>query len=129
LWRHTCFEFFVGPTAAPEYLEFNLSPSGEWALYHFRDARDALPNPDASPPEVQVRRDGRDLQIGAVLSATGWPVAWLEDELQVGLSVVLQARSGALAYYALHHAREEPDFHDRRGWTARLQSTVPREQT
>ena len=80
-------------------------------------------------PEVQVRQAGRDLHIAAQLSAMGWPVGWLEQDLQVGLSAVLEARSGALSYYSLQHARDVPDFHDRRGWTARLESTVPLEKT
>ena len=40
LWRHTCFEAFVMAGEGPEYLEFNFSPSGEWAVYEFRGYRD-----------------------------------------------------------------------------------------
>src|SRR5579863_5463591 len=31
LWKHTCFEAFVGGPQSPGYLELNFSPSGQWA--------------------------------------------------------------------------------------------------
>src|SRR5262245_25400551 len=40
LWRHTCFEAFVSVPGDSAYQEFNFSPSGEWAGYHFREYRD-----------------------------------------------------------------------------------------
>jgi len=33
LWRHTCFEAFVGAPDREAYLEFNLAPSSQWAAY------------------------------------------------------------------------------------------------
>src|SRR5215831_18468784 len=38
LWRHTCFEAFLARAGAG-YLEFNLSPSGQWAAYEFERYR------------------------------------------------------------------------------------------
>src|SRR4051812_17339013 len=35
LWRHTCFEAFIGTRDVPDYWEYNFSPSGAWAAYHF----------------------------------------------------------------------------------------------
>src|SRR3954470_11479759 len=35
LWRHTCFEAFVGRKASSEYVEYNFSPSQAWAAYRF----------------------------------------------------------------------------------------------
>ena len=34
LWRHTCFEAFVGDPAGG-YLELNFAPSSQWAAYRF----------------------------------------------------------------------------------------------
>src|SRR5580692_9466014 len=31
LWRHTCFEAFVGTAAGAAYYEFNFAPSTQWA--------------------------------------------------------------------------------------------------
>ena len=33
LWRHTCFEAFVGAAGGGAYCELNFSPSGAWAAY------------------------------------------------------------------------------------------------
>jgi hypothetical protein len=129
LWRHTCIEFFAGPLSSTEYLEFNLSPAGEWALYHFKDTRDPLPLPSASPPQVQVQWAGQDLRVVARLAVNEWAVSWIEEELSVGLSAVLESRSGALSYHAIHHPRDVPDFHDRRGWIGRLEATGSRGMT
>src|SRR6202790_1024396 len=39
LWRHTCFEAFLRPSADPGYYEFNFSPSTQWAVYRFDSYR------------------------------------------------------------------------------------------
>src|SRR4051812_8430018 len=35
LWRQTCFEAFLRTRGQAPYLEFNFSPSSEWAAYSF----------------------------------------------------------------------------------------------
>lgn len=35
LWHHTCFELFMRDPSDGAYLEFNFSPSGQWAAYQF----------------------------------------------------------------------------------------------
>src|SRR5262245_5798628 len=35
LWKHTCFELFIGNASEPSYVEFNFSPSTAWAAYRF----------------------------------------------------------------------------------------------
>ena len=39
LWQHTCCEAFIATHGAPQYLEFNFSPSAQWAAYRFTDYR------------------------------------------------------------------------------------------
>lgn len=39
LWEQTCFEAFIAPRGATAYVEFNFSPSGQWAAYAFSDYR------------------------------------------------------------------------------------------
>ena len=34
LWEETCFEFFIR-NIDDEYIEFNFSPSGQWACFYF----------------------------------------------------------------------------------------------
>ena len=52
LWRHTCFELFVGAQNDAEYYEFNFSPSGQSAVYGFRDYRDGGPFTSGVEPEI-----------------------------------------------------------------------------
>src|SRR5258708_31011963 len=40
LWRHTCFEAFVG--AGTGYLECNFAPSTQWAAYRFAGYRNGM---------------------------------------------------------------------------------------
>src|SRR4051812_19971934 len=42
LWEHTCFEAFFGIQGQDSYWELNLSPSGDWNLYHFDSYRSGM---------------------------------------------------------------------------------------
>ena len=51
LWRHSCFEVFIGHMPASDYWEYNFSPSGAWAAYHFTAYREGMaPLLKGSPP-------------------------------------------------------------------------------
>jgi hypothetical protein len=39
LWRHTCFEAFIGAPPDVAYYEFNFAPSTQWAAYRFSSYR------------------------------------------------------------------------------------------
>jgi hypothetical protein len=118
LWRHTCCELFVGVIDNPDYREFNFSPSGQWAIYDFSAYR---------MPGVTATKEYPLHQFSTTPS--GWrliariPSGLLPQPqtaiLEFGLSVVLEAANGALSYWALAHAREKPDFHDRAGFILR----------
>ena len=111
LWKTTCFEAFVA-LAGGGYLEFNFSPSGEWAAYRFDGYRAgqadlALP----APPRIEVMRGADTLGLTATLDTLGLPLpadaAWL-----VGLSAVIEEADGTKSYWALAHPPEgPPDFH------------------
>jgi hypothetical protein len=111
LWQHTCLEAFIGTSDQTAYWEFNLSPTGDWALYHFTDYRENMTAPDRPAPLLMVERDDSNcltLQARISLESLGYaPTA----RLQLGLSAVLEADDGALTYWALRHAGECPDFH------------------
>ena len=118
LWQHTCLEAFVAPTAGTAYREFNFSPSGQYAEYHFSDERvrvDASPSPAAPRMQWSINDQGLELVVevalGGVASTQG---------LLIGLTAVLEDRQGQVSHWALHHPKDRPDFHDRRGWTLRL---------
>ena len=115
LWRHTCFEAFLAVGDA-EYLEFNFSPSGEWAAYAFAGYRRPASEPALAAPRIEctVAPDA------IVLTATIGEPGIFEDagrrRAQMGLSAVIETTDGALGYFAAHHPADRPDFHDRRGF-------------
>lgn len=118
LWQRTCLEAFVAPTAGTAYREFNFSPSGQYAEYHFSDERvriDASPSPAAPRMQWSINDQGLELVVevalGGVASTQG---------LLIGLTAVLEDRQDQVSHWALHHPKDRPDFHDRRGWTLRL---------
>ncbi|MFN5746432.1 MAG: DOMON-like domain-containing protein [Methylococcaceae bacterium] len=111
LWQHTCLEAFIGTFDETAYWELNVSPAGDWALYHFTDCRENMTAPDRPAPLLVVERDERDcltLEASISLETLGYaPTA----RLQLGLSAVLETDDGALTYWALRHTGESPDFH------------------
>ena len=111
LWRNTCFEAFIRPARSPAYQELNLSPSGDWAYYHFEDRRSGMSSPDLAAPAIEfaARADGLSLRASLDLATLVSPaVPW-----DLALSAVLEGSDGATSYWALAHPPEgPPDFHD-----------------
>jgi hypothetical protein len=110
LWRHTCFEAFVGMKDRPEYLEFNFAPSGEWADFGFHRYREAAPVVEnVAAPVIAVSQAGDVLELEATVALPSIidPRAWLK----LALSAVIEDERGALSYWALNHPPGKPDFH------------------
>lgn len=102
LWRRTCFEAFV--SADDGYVEYNLSPSGQWATYRF----------DA--PRMGIRRGA---EVATVLGLDGaLDQVALEARIELpleawrlALSAVIETTAGEISYWALAHPSAKPDFH------------------
>lgn len=116
LWRRTCFEAFVATDAG--YVEYNLSPSGQWATYGFDAYREGMrPAPQAA----------------AVLSLEGGDETTLlearidlpADAGRLGLSAVIETTEGVCAYWALAHPSDKPDFHHPETMTLALPAAEP----
>ena len=103
LWRTTCFEAFV--RTSDGYVEYNLSPSGGWAAYRFDGYREGMRALEITPPFIVTRMaPGRFVLTADVTlpeDATG----------AVGLTAVIERGDGAIAYWALAHPSDKPDFH------------------
>ena len=121
LWRHTCFEVFVGHAGMGSYFEFNLAPSGAWAAYAFAGYRAPAEPPRVPTPAISATRGDCRLSLTAVIDPRPWLAQGAATTLEVGLSAVLEHQSGGLGYFALHHPGERPDFHDRRGFVLRVE--------
>ena len=114
LWEHTCFELFVATEGEPPYREFNLAPSREWAIYTFRDYRNAATAPcDVLAPAISVNSSQELVELTARLWLPRQPPSRKAAPLRIGLAAVIESDAGARSYWALRHPREKPDFHDR----------------
>jgi hypothetical protein len=107
LWRHTCMEVFVADGRAGEYLEFNLAPSGQWAAYRFSGYRAGMTPLALSPPHIECATEPGALVLTARLELPRPP----GSTLRLGLATVIENDRGQLAYWALRHPGERPDFH------------------
>ena len=112
LWQHTCFESFIGAASSPAYVEFNFSPSGEWATYAFRAYRDggSIENDDLDP-QIVVRREVETLELSAIIRLDRLPAIQSDGTIRLGLSAVVEELDGSLSYWALNHPPGKPDFH------------------
>ena len=121
LWRHTCLEAFISAEGSPGYREFNLSPSGQWAVYDFsayRQRNEAFR--PAAAPTIALHCDEHDLELDALL-----PRGLLTNGGTLGLSAVVEETDGTLSYWALSHPSERPDFHRREAFILKLPSLTP----
>ena len=114
LWQETCFEVFLRRRNQPQqYIEFNFSPSGDWAFYRFRDYRKDLECPAVREP-LSITTQARDNEL-----TLGTKIPWSiihdtlpgSQPLDVGLSAILREQSGDMGYWAIKHPSEKPDFH------------------
>lgn len=109
LWRTTCFEMFWKPCDREDYVELNLSPSGQWAAYAFSGYRAGMcDQPMAVGPHVETRRSGDRLIAEIDVDLATFPMG----AASVGLSAVIEERDGTKSYWALAHPDSRPDFHD-----------------
>jgi hypothetical protein len=110
LWQHTCIEAFVAVKGAPAYREFNFAPSGQWAAYAFQGYRDGGPLPQAFDPQITVRISEKRFELHALIRGESLPPL-VNSRLLLGLSAVIEEKSGVMSYWALKHPPGAPDFH------------------
>jgi hypothetical protein len=112
LWRHTCFEAFIATDPAAGYLEYNLSPSGEWATFAFTGYRAGMrPLAVARRPIITWAVQPACASLSAVIDVAGLPTSDPGADWRVGLAAVIENLGGGLSYWALAHPAEKPDFH------------------
>lgn len=106
LWQTTCFEFFhTGPAGG--YVEYNFSPSSQWAAYRFDGYRDGMAplTIENFPPSSSWTPDGQMIWVYAF---TGTQIAL---PASASLSAVIEETDGTKSYWALRHPPGQPDFH------------------
>jgi len=103
LWTTTCFELFVKADGDESYLEFNFSPSTQWAAYRFENYRSGGTDLPMESPTIEPVEHG--VRVSADFSE------YLALGCQIGLSAVIEETDGTKSYWALAHPPGRPDFH------------------
>lgn len=112
LWEATCCEFFLAIPGAEDYWEFNLSPSGDWNVFHLSGYRQGIREESAIdhlPLVVQRRPNRLTLSLQTDLAAIFPP----DHSWKAAVSAVLQHADGRCTFWALSHPAPQPDFHHR----------------
>lgn len=109
LWKHTCFEAFLRGPGGEAYVEFNLSPSSQWAAYAFTGYRERAADPALAAPFIDADGGRTRLELRATLDVGGLLPA--DEPWRVGLTAVLEDKDGATSYWSLAHPPGRPDFH------------------
>jgi hypothetical protein len=116
LWKTTCLELFVAGEG-DAYVEYNMAPGGAWAAYEFEAYRRGGRDAPVPAPEVDWQMGTRAWQVQARLLLPD-ALARTQAPLRASVCAVIEWRGGdaggtGLSYWATHHARVRPDFHDR----------------
>jgi hypothetical protein len=111
LWKATCFEFFLALPNDPQYWEFNLSPSGDWNVYHMDTYRRVGFREETLIQWLpfSVRCEPDDIKVRLTLDLS--PIIPTENEIRVGITSVIQTPDGQNTYWALAHPKSQADFH------------------
>lgn len=122
LWKHTCFEAFARGTGDEAYCEFNFSPSMEWAAYRFSKYRreDALDIGEVNAPAIGLRESTNHFQMDVALDLSRVAELPKRAPWRVGVTAVIEEKSGQKSYWALAHAQGKPDFHHADGLVLQL---------
>lgn len=116
LWRHTCFELFVGTSPGDAYVECNFAPSGAWAAYVFDGYREGMRPHAMAVPRITATASAVDLAVDV---STALPLPDDRD-VPLGITAVVESLDGLLSYWALAHPAGHPDFHHRGGHVLQL---------
>lgn len=119
LWQDTCFEFFIGIPGDRNYWEFNLSPSGEWNVFHLDDYRQGLREESAFsslPFTVERRENSLSLKLKFDVSK----IISLAQPLEISVTTVIKSTQDEVSYWALTHTGKEADFHLRDSFMLKL---------
>jgi hypothetical protein len=117
LWQHTCFEAFIAAGDAPDYHEFNFSPSLDWAIYRFSAYREGMsPAEIGRAPEISVHRGDDELELRSTVRLGHLANLRHVHHLRIALAAVIEDDNGRLSYWGLRHPPGKPDFHHPNGF-------------
>jgi hypothetical protein len=109
LWNSTCFELFLRDPGDAGYLEFNFSPSGQWAAYRFQNYREGMSEWPMKTPEIYCDCSDTHFALEVTLALP----EVLNAPIEAALSAVIHESGDIKSYWALKHPAGKPDFHHR----------------
>ena len=119
LWRHTCFEAFFHEPSGDGYIEFNFSPSAEWAVYRLDGYRRGRRIADDVPaPRITLLPNAKGFELHASLELPH------DSPWRLGLAAVIEETNGRISYWALKHPAGRPDFHHSDCFALELAATL-----
>jgi hypothetical protein len=110
LWETTCFEFFIGIPGDANYWEFNLSPSGDWAVFALDDYRQGLRD-ELAFRSLPFKIDRYPNYITLSLEFDVSELILPEQDLEMSVTTVIKSSQDELSYWAINHSGKEADFH------------------
>jgi len=123
LWRTTCFEFFLAIRDQLQYWEFNISPSGDWNVYHMDAYRRIGFREETSLGQLEFNFGAEagvlTLDVAVDLNPAGKAVQEAQS-FDVGVTAIIHTNDGNETYWALAHPASQADFHLRESFILAL---------
>jgi hypothetical protein len=120
LWKATCFEIFMAWKDQPQYWEFNMSASGDWNVYRMDAYRRIGFREETSIQQLplEIQREDHAWTVVAAIDLN--PIFQQNEDLEIGITAVIQTRDGKETYWALTHPAPHADFHLRESFILAL---------
>ena len=112
LWETTCFEFFFAEPNSKNYWEVNLSPSGHWNVYGFKDYRQGM-QPEKAIASLNIKSNFSENKATLTCSIPIDGLGLSQKNLDISITSVLALEDGSISYWAVDHVAAEADFHQR----------------
>ncbi len=115
LWKHTCCEIFIRPEGGEEYIEFNFSPSSQWAVYGFSGYRSGMHPLNNYKPVISTQIYENDIVMEVAIEGDFPTCPW-----NINVATILENKDGKKAYFALTHLEGAPNFHAQECFTGKV---------
>lgn len=112
LWNQTCFEFFLKCQSTGQYIEFNISPSHDWNIFHFSKLGDEL-NELSEIQSLIIQSEYKDSSFTILFKADlrNLPNSFNQiSDLYISTTAVINIED-TLSYWAIKHTDDRPNFH------------------
>ena len=117
LWKSTCFELFIANSPSEEYYEINISPFGEWNIYHlnaykvgFKEFR------EVSKPIIKMTKENYKYRLSFEIEFN--QRIFNNEGLSFNLATIILDKNNLRHFYSIC-PRKTADFHNRISWNTK----------